>query len=65
MKRAKPGEAMIRTVGGVKVKRCAGCKVDHELTAFNQGTGPGGLGRHCREYLKKWRAERLAKRAAA
>lgn len=55
------GGAFIRTVEGVKVKRCAGCKVDHPLAAFSQGTGPGGLHRHCREYQKQWRHQRKAR----
>jgi hypothetical protein len=41
------------------VKRCAGCKVDHPLEAFTQGTGPGGLHRYCRDYLKAWRQQRV------
>lgn len=65
MRRIGNGGAMIRTLpGGQKVKRCAGCKVDHDLAAFTQGTGPGGLHRHCRVYQKAWRA-RAAQRKAA
>lgn len=49
----------IRTLpGGQKVKYCSGCKADHPLDAFNQGMGPGGLRRHCREYEKQWREAR-------
>lgn len=59
------GGAFIRTLpGGQKVKRCAGCKVDHDVSAFSQGTGPGGLHRHCREYQKRWREQRKERRAA-
>lgn len=57
------GGAMIRTVEGVKVKRCAGCKVDHPLNAYSQGTGPGGLHRHCRIYQAEWRRRRQARAA--
>lgn len=64
MKRIGNGGALIHTVEGVKVKRCAGCKVDHVLQAFNQGTGPGGLHRHCRVYLKAWRQRAQQRKAA-
>ena len=60
------GGAFIRTLpGGEKVKRCAGCKVDHPLSAYTQGTGPGGLSRHCREYQRTWRKRRAEQRSAA
>lgn len=62
--RVKNGGAFVRTVNGVKVKRCAGCKVDHPLDAFTKGTGPGGLNRHCRAYHAAWRARRKQQRAA-
>jgi PRTRC genetic system protein C len=52
----KGSKALIRTLaGGKKVKRCAGCKQDKELSAFARGTGPGGLHRHCRECCKAYR----------
>lgn len=57
--RGPNGAGDIRVVGGKRVKRCAGCKVDQELARFSAGCGPGGYHRHCRACCAAWRYTRF------
>lgn len=51
----RDGCALVRTVDGHKVKRCAGCQTDRALSLFTHGSGPGGLHRHCRDCQRAYR----------
>jgi len=58
------GAAFIRRLpGGKRIKRCAGCKQDKEISAFTLGSGPGGLHRHCRECCRAHRCKRRGQHA--
>lgn len=62
-KRCPNGEAGVRTIGGEQVKWCTGCKCDHNVAAFNKGSGPSGLHRHCRDWQARWRQQAKDKKA--
>ncbi|TAK45232.1 MAG: hypothetical protein EPO27_10455 [Betaproteobacteria bacterium] len=53
----------IQIVEGRRVKRCSGCKILKPVEAFNQGSGPGGYHRHCRDCCKAFYSRRKARAA--